>query len=448
MRKFSLVIILLSVALMAGGCTSYFYGYSNVTTNEINERKGLAVEWLSTAPFISAGEGEVTVLYDGVFKKTEVVPQPPKGSVFLLYQDIASKSRDGFFPFTSTEAESQFLITAAEIYENIKSSGLLDRMKTVGDRLIDKIFYSKVYDKDVALIHRMTFFNFETDAWEEKIQEVYTEDMLDTATALIKLSQITGDNKYDTSAKELLDTVITLQKIAKRDNKKDLDGALYFRVVNYYNDSEYHPSWDVFPIMITESVYDAFTAAYKYSNDKKYLQVRDEYFIWAETQVNSEKFWNKYGMPYLGVDGYGNPIRYTQEKWSADSEVDTERTLRMIYGLCKWKPESGQNYIRILDTPLGKKALYKWYIPQYLNDTGDPTFFTGELAVIPKIYLNLYMNNIGRNKERNEIILELVGEQRLVGDNIAKGVWTEGVFTNIKSSLSIMRALNELSEEI
>lgn len=51
-------------------------------------------------------------------------------------------------------------------------------------------------------------------------------------------------------------------------------------------------------------------------------------------------------MPYLGVDGYGNPIRYTQEKWSADSEVDTERTLRMIYGLCKWKPESGQNYIR------------------------------------------------------------------------------------------------------
>lgn len=103
---------------------------------------------------------------------------------------------------------------------------------------------------------------------------------------------------------------------------------------------------------------------------------------------------------------------------------------------------------KILDTPLGKKALYKWYIPQYLNDKGDATFFTGELAVIPKIYLSLYMNNIGRTKDRDEIILELVGEQRLVGDEIAKGVWTEGVFTNIKSSLCIMRALNELSGEI
>lgn len=271
MRKFSLVIILLSVALMVAGCTSYFYGYSNVTTNDINERKGLAVEWLSSAPFISTGEGEVTVLYNGVFKKTEVVPQPPKGSVFLLYQDIATKSRDGFFSFTSTEAESQYIITGAEVYENIKSNELLERMKAVGDRLIDKIFYSKVYDKDVALIHRMTSFNFETDTWEEKIHEVYTEDMIDTATALINLSQITGDNKYFASAKELLDTVITLQDIVKKDNKRTLDGALYFRVVNYFNDSEYHPSWDVFPIMITESVYDAFTAAYKYSNDKKYL---------------------------------------------------------------------------------------------------------------------------------------------------------------------------------
>ena len=120
---------------------------------------------------------------------------------------------------TTTSAEAQYLITASLIYKKNKKPELKKRMVLVADRLANKVFYSKLYENDIALIHRATMYDFNKSSWIEKKEEVYVEDILDTIYAISKYTEVTGNKAYQ-KAIELSNSIVTIQNIFKKKTMK------------------------------------------------------------------------------------------------------------------------------------------------------------------------------------------------------------------------------------
>lgn len=438
MIRKTLIIFILLFSILISGCSNNLQG---VNSAEFYKRKDMVEDWVIKSPIVSEGKGEVKVISERLLKKTKIVQAPIAGSVYHLYQDLALKREDGFFPMTTTSAEAQYLITASLIYKENKKPELKKRMALVADRLANKVFYSKLYENDIALIHRATMYDFNKSSWIEKKEEVYVEDILDTIYAISKYTEVTGNKKHYQKAIELSNSIVTIQKHIQKENN-EIGGALFYRLVNYQNEDKYYPQFGVYPFNLTESVFNSLSSIYTLTGEEKFLNSRDKYLSWVLNNLKKEEFWYEIDIPYIGINNRGKGIMYSKETWGENNIIDSEQVIKMIYGLVKWDVKSASIFERISDTPIGKQKLSKWYIPQYVTANGTASF-QGGTTVVPEIYLLSCLKLTGENEAVKGLMGRVCEEQETKGDIVSKGVWRESALTNIKNSLMIIEKIIE-----
>lgn len=440
------LILFISLVFLLTGCSSYFHGKTEVIKErEVQHRIKDLLTWLEEAPIVSNGTDKVKVLTeDGMW--TKKVVSPPKGSVFLIYQDIAAKQRDGFFSFTSTQSESQYLIALSQAYKETKDRDLLQKGKLVAERLSDKIFFKNIKNTQGvnALIPRLTKYDFDSKQWVDKKEEVYTEDILTTALALMKYSEVTNTSKYDNDIEGLLNTITVLQKQIENEQSDFLHGGLYHYVYNYDNESNYKPSWNEYPLTLSADVYDTLTVAHNYFDDYKYVSIRNDYLGWVEDKTRESNYWTKNGLPHLSVNGRGDFVLDLNKEYTKEKKISTENINKMLYGLVKWKPELSSYYSENLNKEVHVSFMGNWDMSETLNSKALPTF-SGENISVHKGYLAYYMKTLGKEEVSEEIILDIFNSQRMKGDDVSRGVWTEGVLTNIRQASILIRMLYELN---
>jgi hypothetical protein len=433
-RRILLILIILLIILT--GCDST----GVVIIDMAKERKKLALEWLSESPIVCDGSEQVYILKKDGMGKIKV-DSPPDGSIFLYYQDIATRSRDAFLGFTSTEAEAEYLKSICEIYQFDQDNDLLERAIRVGNRLKEKVFYFKLkgINKKVALINRLTRYNYNEKRWEESTDEVYTEDIINATNALIQLAKITKSRKYDRTIEDLLETIVTYQDQIKSEQGMELHGGIYYNITNYYQDEYFYPSLDIYPLYFTLDILEAFNAAYDYFNNPEYKILLTDYLTWVEGKIK----WSEENIPSTGLNGAGDHIGRYEEKWVKEKQT-SEDILKMIYGLSLWKPDNSMNYSRILETIIGAKKMGTWHIPEYVSNKGYPTL-KGDLTQNAKLYLALYINVLEKGSQRrSDLLIDIVSKQRINGDGISTGAWQKGNYTDVKITSIIIRSFFRL----
>lgn len=439
MIRKTLIIFILLFSILISGCSNNLQG---VNSAEFYKRKGMVEDWVIKSPIVSEGKGEVKVISERLLKKTKIVQAPIAGSVYHLYQDLALKREDGFFPMTTTSAEAQYLITASLIYKENEKPELKKRMALVADRLANKVFYSKLYENDIALIHRANMYDFDKSSWVEKIEEVYVEDILNTIYAFCRYAEVTGDKKYYPKAIELADSIITIQKyISKEDNQNN--GALFYRLVNYQKENRYYPNFGIYPFNLTEAVYNSLSSIYTLSKKDEYLNSRDKYMSWVLNNLKKEDMWYDIGIPYVGKNEKDKGLMYSEETWGNNTIIESTQVLKMMNGLAKWDINTMSLFDKTLETSIGTKKVSKWYIPQYVGANGMVTF-KGDATVVPETYLLSYMKLKGNEEAVKGLAKRICEEQNTKGDNVVKGVWRESALTNITNSLIIVEKLIEV----
>lgn len=437
MKKLFVLLLLLSTII--SGCST---DSQVVNSTEFCKRKDMVENWLINSPIVSNGKGEVKVIYEKVLTKTQKVKAPVAGSVYHLYQDLALKREDGFFPITTTTAEAQYLITASYLYEETKDTKLKERMDSVANRLSNKIFYSNLYENKLALIHRANMYDFDKSSWVEKIEEVYVEDILNTIYAFCRYTEVTGDKKYYPKAIELADSIIAIQKyISKEDNQNN--GALFYRLVNYQKENRYYPNFGIYPFNLTEAVYNSLSSIYTLSKKDEYLNSRDKYMSWVLNNLKKEDMWYDIGIPYVGKNEKDKGLMYSEETWGNNTIIESTQVLKMMNGLAKWDINTMSLFDKTLETSIGTKKVSKWYIPQYVGANGMVTF-KGDATVVPETYLLSYMKLKGNEEAVKGLAKRICEEQNTKGDNVVKGVWRESALTNITNSLIIVEKLIEV----
>jgi hypothetical protein len=421
---------------------SFIVGKTDVTsTKELLDRETAMLNWINTGSYISDGQKTYKV------KKvnsdwTKAIKAPPKGSAFLLYKDIAGNSYDGYFNFTSTEAEVQYLLTGVSIYLHSTNEELKSKLEDVADNLQNKVFFSKLKHTEdkVALIPRLTQYNFKTKTWETLKGEVYIKDILNTANALMTFSEAINTNKYDLTILELLNTIVTLQKVLNQSDDVYLHDGMYHKVYNYEDGDYYTPSWNSYTFTLTVEMNETMNKAFERYHNKTYFFVKEKYMKWVQRSIATEDFWNQ-GISYTGLNGKGDFIRNLEKSWNQDDFVNSEDMIKVIIGLMRWNPE--KKYPQLKQATFTEKVLGNWQISELVKHTGRPSFNHSN-SILSLTYLAIYFDLMGEKENRDDVMLYILNEQRLKGDAVSKGVWLRGVVTDIEYNLLIIKYLNNL----
>ena len=444
MKRLLFVVMILSTALM--GCSNSLIGTYNVKDiSELVDRKEYVEDWLESSKFIVDREKKITLITESGNGKL-TVKSPPTGSGMLLYQDNATTQRDGWLPYASTQTEVHFIHLLGTTCKWIECEDMWEKADTVAKRLKDKVKYMQVegITRPQAVIHRVTEYNYKDKKWEEKTEEVYIEDILDTAYAFMLYGEERKEQDYLDIAEDLMDTVLALQKDIVKNQKPDLKGSLYLRLTDYDNKQKYRPSWDSYPYSIGYSHKKTMEKANDLFNNLAYKESADLFKRWIGTQLKKKDLFNEEGVPYIGLDGNGDFVRNVEHTWDEEEVTSTKEVYKFIAVAKQWYP-NGKNLNSIESLSTSKEVSSQWVMAEEIKENGNVKFSSKSIEV-PKAYYLQYLYLEGKDEEVKSLLKDLMRKQRLKGDNVSKGAWIEGYHTNVAHTFEIIETICSIYE--
>lgn len=427
--KIKLVISVIALSSVLVGCNNeLFKTHTMSDLNEMKERKGYVEEWLDNGKFISNGKNVQILTENGMGH--EIVKAAPKGTIFTHYQDIATKKRDGFLPFATTENEAHYL-QLTDTACNWLDCDNRDNAELVAKRLVNKIEEVEIQGMQGkhAVIHRATMYDYVEEKWIEHKEEIYLEDMIDTANGLLQFASRYNEPKYEENAHKLLDTVLALQGNIIETQDKNLHGGLYTNL-NMNSKEEFVPSYNSYSLALVYELSEIEALV----KENQYKPLFNRFKTFMENHLN-ENIKVSNNLLYVALDGNGDYAKNDIYSFSEDSDVQTEKMFKVIAGIGTWFPNK-ENLVPHFDV----NTLFT----TELTDKGNPKL-KGTPTILPNVYYLRYLNSTDTNSSFvKDWAMASMGKQKVKGTEEVKGAWLEGVLSHNRNSFEMIQAISEV----
>lgn len=398
-----------------------------------------ALSWILTTKMIV--ESPSDSVYNG--------SSPPQGGVFFAY-DINTQQLQWKIHVPSA-AEYVKLTSDLAIQGNIE---VKHRLEMVADFLLESISSVKLKGTTITAVAPIWLYRNGT-GWFADTEELYTRDMLNVAFALLEAYNITRNGAYRSNAKNLLDSVVTLQSLTKQQVQNGslpqwTLGSLPWIMYNYNSSVTYDVTLRDLDLSLTDVGWEALTMGYNMLGDSNYLKCRDAYFNFVATAY--QKLGQNAVYPYQFVSDRGsgaldlNNYDSVNKVWGYEQPFTSDLALHQIEGLLMNPNQTFRN--------VGTQFLQNFSLLQksyefddsYYPTTGMPVGY-GNASIATAEYL--FASKLAGASVDEEQMTQILNDLELLsssatGSAIYNGAWEWSPGSRLVESMATIVIIHDL----
>lgn len=266
------------------------YGWNAADDDSTVEVKSTGEIWMSE--FLDNLLEESNIIDDNIhfFKNSKFIvtdptdeiykdyPNPPIGGVFNNAKRSLNKITRGYIDVPPCVNS---ILVLTKIYKKTSDSILLDRAKLIADYLISTISECNYYGRSIYLVAPRNRYSSSKQKWEISTSEFNIRNTYQVILALLKLYEVSTDQKYLDNATKLLKTCGTAyNNICDRVNEGSLNsymhGAIYEYV--YQENGATTWSWSVVSSLSVDAMAEALYLYIELVGDVEITDYKDGIF--------------------------------------------------------------------------------------------------------------------------------------------------------------------------
>jgi hypothetical protein len=398
-----------------------------------------ALEWVVTSKMIVDNPSDP--LYNNTF--------PPKGGVYFVYD--TNKSQLG--KTIHVPAAAEYVKLCSDLYQGGYEPAVKDRLIIVADFLVASTTKINLDGSTLTVVATIWQYT-QGKGWNPSIEEYYTRDTLNVAQALMRAYQVTENEGYASKARELLNTVVSLQtmmekKILQGDLPDWTTGALPWIMYNYEGGSNYNATIKDLDLTLTDVAWGALTLGYNQDRNSQYLQCRDKYFGFLLSAYQRDQ--NVIRYPYQFISNRASPALYfanydpVNKEWGPTDPFTTDSAFYQITGFLENENATikalGDKFLNEISL-LQQGAFFEdsYYTNGESVGYGKAIIATGQLLTILKLKQNL----AGQNENINAVFSLQLYDATNAGTTIYNGAWDWSPNSTLVESMATIIVIHSL----